>query len=330
MDKIQGVFSVLVTPFTLEQELNETLLRLMIRFQIAAGVNGIVVLGTTGESPTLTLKEKERIIRIAREETLGKSHLMVGTGSYSTAITIELTRMAKDLGADSALIVTPYYNKPTQEGLYLHYKAITTSVDLPILVYNNQPRTSQNMTTETLIRIAQLPYICGVKESSGSLGQIMEVIEKIGRQYSHFSVMSGDDVLTVPSIAMGGNGILSVVSNLVPVQVCEMVQAALKGDFFHARNLHFELMPLLRGVFIETNPIPIKAAMALSGINAGTCRLPLSPLADGNYEILKRILNMQEIAQFVSINQHLFQRVSTHLSKPRETMDSAITLGSAI
>ena len=165
MDKIQGVFTAIVTPFTPEDELDEEGLRKNIRFQIAAGVDGIVALGTTGEAPTLISDEKERIIRIAREETLHKVHLMVGTGSYSTVNTIDYTLQAKELGADSVLIVAPYYNKPTQEGLYLHYKAISDAVDIPIMVYNHQGRTGQNLQTETLARIAQLPYICGVKEA---------------------------------------------------------------------------------------------------------------------------------------------------------------------
>lgn len=291
MDKIRGVFTVLVTPFDRHNQFHEAVFRQLIQFQIHSGVDGIVVLGTTGEAPTLTALEKEKIIQVAREETLGKVHLMVGTGSYSTAATIENTLLAKALGADSVLIVTPYYNKPTQEGLVLHYKAITDAVDIPIMVYNIQGRTGQNLATETLVRIAQFPYICGVKEASGNLSQIMEVIEKIGRKYSHFSVMSGDDNLTMPCIAMGGDGILSVASNLVPQEICALTSAALSGRLAEARDLHYALMPLFRGLFVETNPIPIKAALELSGWEVGKCRLPLCSLTKESEALLKKILN---------------------------------------
>jgi 4-hydroxy-tetrahydrodipicolinate synthase len=312
MEKIRGVFTVLVTPFTKENEVHEDLFRQLIQFQIAAGVNGITVLGTTGEAPTLSAREKEKIIRIAREETLGKTHLMVGTGSYSTVNTIENTLLAKSLGADSALIVTPYYNKPTQEGLYLHYKSITDSVDIPIMIYNVQVRTSQNITTDTLIRIAQLPYVCGVKEASGNLSQIMEVIEKIGRKYSHFSVMSGDDSLTLPCAALGGDGILSVVSNLIPIQICALTNHALSGDFTQARDLHHALMPIFRGAFIETNPIPIKAAMELAGWAVGQCRLPLCSLSKDNEVLLKKIVNETNMIRLIKNNLTLYHQLAKY------------------
>lgn len=310
MDKIRGVFTALVTPFTPQNELNEELLRQLIRFQITAGVNGILVLGTTGETPTLTAKEKENIIQIAREETYHKIHLMVGTGSYSTVNTLENTRLAKSLGADSVLIVTPYYNKPTQEGLFLHYKAITDAVEIPIMIYNIQGRTGQNLNTDTLIRIAQLPYVCGVKDSSCNLGQVSEVIEKIGRKYSHFSVMSGDDLLTIPCMSLGGDGIISVVGNLTPIQISAMAKSALSGNFMQARDLHYALAPLFRGAFIETNPIPIKAAMNLAGWNVGKCRLPLCNLSSDNELFLKQILHEPSMSRLIRINQSLHHQIS--------------------
>jgi 4-hydroxy-tetrahydrodipicolinate synthase len=291
MQKIQGAFTALATPFSSENTLAEDVLRQMIRLQIASEIDGLVILGTTGESPTLSQREKERIIGIAREETLNKIHLMVGTGSYSTTQTIENTKIAQSLGADSALVVSPYYNKPTQEGLFLHFKAIAESTDIPIMVYNIQGRTGQNIKTDTLNRIAQLPRICGVKEASSDLSQITEVIEKIGRQFSYFSVMSGDDFLTLPAMSLGSNGVISVVSNLVPLLVKTLVNACLSGDFVHAREIHYSLMPLFRGAFLETNPIPIKAAMNLLGIPVGNCRLPLCNLAPENKKKLEEILN---------------------------------------
>lgn len=308
MVKIRGVFTAIVTPFTEQDELNEESLRQLIRFQIAAGVNGIVALGTTGEAPTLTAEEKERVIRIAREETRHKVHLMVGTGSYSTANTIANSLQAKDLGADSVLVVAPYYNKPTQEGLYLHYKALSDAMDIPIMVYNHQGRTGQNLQTETLARIAQLPYICGVKEASGNLSQMVDVMETIGRKYSHFSVMSGDDGLTLPCMAMGGDGIISVVSNLTPIQICALAEAASSGDYAKAREIHYALMPWFRAAFLETNPIPIKAAMNFTGLNAGGCRLPLCGLTPENEKKLKQVLSSPNIAKLIHVNQALYRR----------------------
>jgi 4-hydroxy-tetrahydrodipicolinate synthase len=302
MDKIRGVFTALVTPFTEFNEFNEEIFRLLIQFQIQAGIDGITILGTTGETPTLTQVEKEKIIQVAREETLGKVKLMVGTGSNSTRETIDNTHLAKAFGADSTLIVAPYYNKPTQDGFYLHFKAISEAVDIPLMVYNIPGRCGQNIATETLMRIAQLPYVCGIKEASGNLYQIMEVIEKLGRKYTHFSVMSGDDSLTLPCIAAGGDGIISVASNLVPTQICALATACLSGDFKEARELHFALMPFFRGAFLETNPIPIKAAMNIAGWDVGNCRLPLCTLSKDNEAILKQILNDPSLKRMIHAN----------------------------
>lgn len=290
MKKIQGVFTALVTPFTKENQLNEDLLRELIRFQITSHVQGIVVLGSTGETPTLTELEKERIIQIAREETQGKIFLMVGTGCYSTDSTIENTRRARALGADAALIVTPYYNRPTQEGLFLHYQAISSAVAFPVMVYNVPSRTGQNLTVETLTKIAQLPHVCGVKEASGNITQIMEVIEKIGRVHPSFSVMSGDDMLTLPCIAAGGDGVISVASNLFPEDVRLLTTAALTNQWEEAKNLHYQLSPFFRNLFVETNPIPIKAAMELSDWAVGSCRLPLCRLSSENKTIITNTL----------------------------------------
>lgn len=290
MSKVSGVYTAMITPFNKEGLLDEEGFRHNIRYQIDSGINGITPLGTTGEAPTLSAAEKEKIIRIAREETINDIPLMIGTGSYATAQTIENTRQAKNLGADSALIVTPYYNKPTQNGLYQHFKAIAEAVDIPIIVYNIQSRTGQNLQTETLKKLAEIPNIVGVKEGSGNLTQICEVIEVIGRFRPEFSVMSADDALTLPLMMMGGDGVISVVSNLIPNDIAALVRAAQNQEYSQAKELHYQLMPLIRAIFIETNPIPIKAAMNLSAMPAGNCRLPLCNLSPENEQIVKTVL----------------------------------------
>lgn len=290
MKKCQGVYTALVTPFDAKGQLDEEGLRKNIRHQIACGIDGIVPLGTTGESPTLSSKEKEHIISIAIEEAKGKIAVMVGTGSYSTQQTIENSLLAQKKGADMVLIVTPYYNRPTQEGIFQHFKAVASAITVPIILYNIQGRTGQNIATDTLKRIADLPGIIGIKEASGNMGQISDVIEMVARHHPNFSVMSGDDALTFPIMAMGGLGIISVAANLIPKQVKSLVTAIQKGDYKTARELHFQLMPFFRAAFIETNPIPIKAAMSHYGMPAGSCRLPLCDMSPENLSKLKAVL----------------------------------------
>lgn len=290
---LRGVYTAIITPFTESGEVDFEGLSHNLQYQLQKGIDGIVVLGTTGETPTLTEKEKEAIIRFAVKEVKGKTHLMVGTGSYSTRQTIENTAKAKDLGADSALIVTPYYNKPTQEGLYLHFKAVTAACNLPICIYNIQGRTGQNILTDTLKKISDLPGIIGVKEASGNIAQMSDVIETIGRKRSQFSVLSGDDALTLPLISLGGHGVISVVSNLIPGPIIQMTHAALKGDFCKARELYYQLMPTFKAAFIETNPIPIKAAMQMRKMPAGPCRLPLCNLLPENDLKLQQVIHSQ-------------------------------------
>lgn len=271
---LKGTFTAMVTPFK-EDSLDEEGLISNIGHQLQARVSGLVFLGTTGETATLTSDEQRRVIEIGVRETKGKALVVIGTGSNSTRQTIENTQRAKDLGADIALVVTPYYNKPTQEGIYRHFEALTQAVDLPLIVYNIQGRTGVNIETSTLLRIASLPHIIGVKEASGNLNQAADVIYTVVKQYPHFSVLSGDDAATLPMMALGANGVVSVVSNLVPEDVVALVNAALSQDFSKARLLHEELLPLFRNAFIETNPAPIKEAMNLCGLAAGPCRLPL-------------------------------------------------------
>lgn len=290
MSMITGFFTALITPFLKDGSVDESGLRMLLNKQIEGGADGIVLLGTTGETPTLTDSEKKRITAIAREEIGGKIKLIVGTGTYSTKQTIENTRAAEKLGADAAIIVTPYYNKPTQEGLYLHYQSIAEATDLPILIYNIAGRTGQNLQTETLKRLMQYRNIAGVKESSGSITQISDVIEMSKEIREDFSVLCGDDALTLPSMALGAHGVISVVGNIVPDQVKALVTALQNDDMIESRQLHFTLMPLIRMAFLETNPIPIKAAMERLGLPAGACRPPLCPLSKDNEAKLGAIL----------------------------------------
>lgn len=289
--KLQGLYTALLTPFDSQGRLDQEGLRRNLRYQLQHRVQGIVVLGSTGESPTLSAQEKQTVIEIALEETKSQTTLIVGTGSYSTDQTIAATKQAQEMGADAALIVTPYYNKPTQEGLYRHFEAICQATSIPICLYNVQSRTSQNLQTETLQRLSAFPSIIGVKESSGNIMQINEVIEAVGKNHPPFGVLSGDDALTLPLMALGGHGIISVVSNLVPGPMQHLVQAALNGDFALARHWHYQLLPLFKAAFIETNPIPIKTAMHLCGMPSGSCRLPLCDLAPDHLQKLKEILN---------------------------------------
>jgi 4-hydroxy-tetrahydrodipicolinate synthase len=287
--KLTGTITALVTPF-INQELDEEGLAYNIGYQIAKGINGILPLGTTGESSTLSPEEQTRIISIAVREANGKVPVWVGTGSYCTRQTIEKTKRAQNLGADVALIVTPYYNKPTQEGIYRHFEAIATSIEMPIIIYNIPGRCGTNIETTTLMRIAGLPNIIGVKEASGNINQAGDVLHTIVEKYPQFLVFSGDDALTLPMMALGAVGIISTVSNLVPTQVIALVNAVLQGQFDLAREIHYQLLPLYKTAFIETNPVPIKTAMNLCGMPSGECRLPLYQMAPENINTLRQLL----------------------------------------
>lgn len=295
MNSIRGLYTVLITPFDHHGHLDEEGLRQNIRFQLEHKIDGIVALGTTGECPTLSADEQIRVIKIAHEEIKGRIPLMIGTGSYSTEETLRRTRLAEEMGADSALIVTPYYNKPTQEGLYQHFKTVAQGVSIPICVYNVQGRTGQNIQTETLKRLADIPNIISVKEASGNISQICDVIELVAHYRPGFTVMSGDDALTLPLMALGGHGILSVVSNLVPQQMVELVKALNESDYELAREWHYRLLPFFKAAFIETNPMPIKAAMRLAGMPAGRCRLPLCDLQPENEKKLQIVMQALQL-----------------------------------
>ncbi len=283
----QGSIVALVTPFE-NGHVNEAKIRELVEFHVAHGTDGIVPCGTTGESPTLSHEEHRRVIEIVVEAARGRLAVIAGTGSNCTREAIELTRHAKAIGADGALLVNPYYNKPTQEGLYQHFRAIAEAVDIPLLVYNIAGRTAVNVETDTLARLARdCRNIVGVKEASGSLDQMTQVILACGPE---FSVLSGDDNLTLPLMSVGGRGVISVIANIVPKETAEMTHAALEGDWKRARELHLRLFPLARAAFIETNPIPIKEAMAMAGMIAPEFRLPMCRMAEANRERLRAVL----------------------------------------
>jgi 4-hydroxy-tetrahydrodipicolinate synthase len=283
----QGSFVAMVTPFR-NGKVDEAKLKELVEFHITNGTDGLIPCGTTGESPTLSHDEHHRVVELVIEAARGRIRVVAGTGSYSTSDAIEMTRHAERAGAGGALVVNPYYNKPTQEGLYRHFRAVAESVAIPILVYNIQGRTAINVETDTMARLARdVKNIVGVKEASGSLDQMSQVIAACGPD---FSVLSGDDNITLPLLAIGGSGVVSVIANIVPRETAELVHAALDGDWKRARDLHYRLFPLARAAFLETNPIPIKEAMALAGMLEPEFRLPMCRMSDANREKLRAIL----------------------------------------
>jgi len=283
----QGSIVAMVTPFR-NGEVDELKVRELVDFHVTHGTDAIVPCGTTGESPTLSHDEHKRVVELVVEAARGRVTVIAGTGSNSTAEAIDLTSHAKKAGANGALVVNPYYNKPTQEGLYRHFRAVAEAVEIPILVYNIASRTAVNVETDTLARLAKdCPNIVGVKEASGSLDQMTQVILACG---SDFCVLSGDDNLTLPLMSVGGRGVISVVANLVPRETAELTHAALAGDWKLARELHLKLFPLSRAMFIETNPIPVKEAMAMMGMIAPEFRLPMCPMTEPNRQRLKAVL----------------------------------------
>lgn len=285
--KLQGTFTALVTPFKQNGDVDYDAFRTHVRDQIRAGINGIVPLGTTGEAPTIEHDEREQLIKICVEEARKKPPVIVGTGSNSTKKTIEQTKQAERLGADAALIVSPYYNKPTQEGIYRHFDAINEAVNIPIVVYNIKGRTGVNIETSTMKRLAQMKNIAGVKEASGDINQMGDVLNEMPQS---FTALSGDDSMTLPMMVLGGKGVISVISNLFPKQTVAMTTAALRGDFEKARKIHFELLPFMKVAFIETNPIPVKTAMNLCGWKGGYFRLPMCEMQAQNKEKLASVL----------------------------------------
>ena len=259
----------------------------LIEFQIAGGTKGIVPCGTTGESATLSHEEHHRVVELTVEAVNGRVPVLAGTGSNSTAETIELTRHAKEAGADGSLMITPYYNRPSPDGLYRHFKAAAEAVDIPIIMYNVPSRTGVNMMPDTVARCAEIDNIVGIKEATGSLNQISEVIRLCP---DDFAVMSGDDFTSMATIAIGGTGLISVTSNVAPADMAAVIDLALEGDFAKAREIHYKLFPLMQAMFLESNPVPAKKTLELMGkIRSGDPRLPLAPMSAGNLEKLKTI-----------------------------------------
>jgi 4-hydroxy-tetrahydrodipicolinate synthase len=286
-----GCGTALVTPFARDGSVDEPNVKRLARRQIDGGIHFLVPCGTTGESPTLSDDERFRVVELVVEEAAGQVPVLAGAGGYDTREVIRSAQRMKRLGAAGILSVTPYYNKPTQEGLFQHYSAIAGEVGLPIIVYNVPGRTGCNVEVSTLVRLSQVPNIAGVKEASGNVSQMCEICRAVPAE---FIVLSGDDALTLPLMAVGGHGIISVIGNEAPSEMARMVELAAAGDFNGARQIHRQLMPLMSANFVESNPIPVKAAMAAMGLLEETYRLPMVPPSEASR---RRILDALAAAQ---------------------------------
>lgn len=285
----KGCGTALVTPFHRDGSLDETTLRRLVRRQIEAGINFLVPCGTTGENPTLTREEHLRVVEITISEAKPAGvPVLAGAGGYNTAEVVELARECERLGANGLLSVTPYYNKPTPEGLYEHYRSIAAKTSLPIIVYNVPGRTGLNVDPATLKRLAEIDSVAGVKEASGNINQMGAIIASLPER---FSVLSGDDSITLPLLALGGRGLISVASNEVPAEMTRLVQAGLAGDFEAARALHYRFLPLMDVNFVESNPIPVKAAMGLMGLLEPAWRLPMVPPKSASLARIEAVLS---------------------------------------
>ncbi|MBI1369909.1 MAG: 4-hydroxy-tetrahydrodipicolinate synthase [Planctomycetes bacterium] len=285
----QGAFTAIVTPFA-NGQLDEARLRDNVEFQIAGSIDGLVPVGTTGESPTLTHAEHNRVVDVVIEAVNGRVPVIAGTGSNSTAEALESTRHAADAGAAASLQVNPYYNKPTQEGLYRHFATIADEVDLPIVLYNIPGRSAVALTIGTIQRLAKHPNIVAIKEATGSLDLASEICAT-----TDLAVLSGDDSLTLPLMSVGGKGVISVASNIIPDRVTRMVHLALGNQWAEARAAHLEMFELFKGLFVETNPIPVKTAMMLMGMDSGEFRLPMCELAQSNLPALETLLRKHHV-----------------------------------
>ncbi len=298
MIQLRGAFTAMITPMKEDGSIDYDGYRKLLRFQMEEGIDGLVPLGTTGETPTLDEDEEQRIIDVVMEEVRAfekergvKVPVVLGAGSNNTCDAVRYTERAKKAGADAALVVTPYYNKPSSEGIFRHFEAVSR-IGIPILVYNIAGRTGKNIDTPTLSRIADLPNIAGVKEASGSISQMTDVIDTIKSKHPDFAVLSGDDAMTLPLIACGGDGVVSVVSNAAPAPVTEMVKAALSGDYEAARKIHYRLLPFFKAAFIDGNPTSIKYAMRVKGLPSGSVRLPLVDVHDEAKKIIEEALSV--------------------------------------
>ncbi len=283
---LQGAITAIVTPFK-DGKLDEGAYRELIEFQIKGGINGIVPCGTTGESATLSHEEHKRVVEACVDQVKKRVPVVAGTGSNNTAEALELTRHAETAGADYALLITPYYNKPTQEGLYQHFKTIAEGSSIPIVVYNVPSRTSVNLLPETVARLAEFKNIVAIKEATGDLKQCAKIVELCGDK---LTLLSGDDFTVLPLLAIGGMGVISVVSNVTPEDMSGMCAAFFKGDLATARKLHYKMWPLMEAMFYETNPTPAKTALKMMGKLTGEVRQPLCPMSTANEEKLRQVL----------------------------------------
>ena len=288
MSIFRGAFVAIVTPF-IDGQIDEQGLVDLIEFHIANGTHGIVPCGTTGESATMSHEEHHRVVELTVKTVNGRVPVVAGSGSNSTAEAIDLTSNAKDAGVDGVLMVSPYYNKPSQEGLYQHYKAVAEAVDVPIILYNVPSRTSSNIMPQTVARLAQIDNIAGIKEASADLNQISQLIRLCP---DDFSVLSGDDFTSMPTVLIGGTGLISVTSNVAPRDVADMMDAALAGDLAKANRLHYKLFPLMQAMFYDTNPVPAKKSLEIMGkIKSGNPRLPLCSMDEDTLARLKAALS---------------------------------------
>ena len=283
---LQGAITAIVTPFK-DGKLDEVAYRELIEFQIKGGINGIVPCGTTGESATLTHEEHKRVVEACVDQVKKRVPVVAGTGSNNTAEAVELTRHAEQAGADYALLITPYYNKPTQEGVYQHFKTVADNTSIPIVVYNVPSRTSLNLLPETVARLAEFKNIVAIKEATGDLKQCAKIVELCGDK---ITLLSGDDFTVLPLLAIGGTGVISVVSNVAPRDMADMCAAFAKGDIKTAQKLHYKMWPLMEAMFYETNPTPAKTALNMMGKISGEVRQPLCPLSPANEDKLRQVL----------------------------------------
>ena len=293
-----GTGTALVTPFRTDGSLDETALRSLVKRQLDAGINFLVPCGTTGESPTLAHAEHLRVVELTLEIAKGKVPVLAGAGGYNTAEVISLAKELQHLGADGILSVTPYYNKPTQEGLFQHFKAIASVVNLPIILYSVQGRTGVNIEPSTVLRLSQIQNIVGIKEASGNISQMGAILNLVPKD---FLVLSGDDSLTLPLISLGGRGLISVASNEIPAEMTRLVQSALSGNFAEARRLHFQYLSLMDINFVESNPIPVKAALAEMGLLQPVWRLPLVSPKPENLTRIRAVLEYLNLIERVHV-----------------------------
>jgi len=294
-----GTITAIVTPFTENGMFDELAMKGLVNFQIVNKVDGIVPCGTTGESPTLEYEEHKKVVQTVIDAANGKTKVIAGAGSNSTKHAVELTKLAADLGADATLHVSPYYNKPTQEGLYRHFSEIAKAADIPLVVYNIKGRTAVNIETATLARLAkEHSNIVAVKEASGDINQMQDVLDNLPKE---FDVLSGDDKMTFPLMKIGGKGVISVASNIIPAEVKQLTDYSLNGDLQKAEEMHNKFLPIFEGLFTETNPIPIKAALAMKGMIKESYRLPMCEMQSENKAKLKKLLEDFKILEGLKV-----------------------------